>query len=163
MGGTYRHLSAALAPSRSQWLRRGAGAAGGRFEAWGAATISTTQGSGVQNNPCSPGYPNGVATSQYLANRTDPQQQGSTLVRFRVFDPNTLTFTSDWINPTSLVRALPSDYAFSESWMVSRFAPGGRDYLYTGSKDGVICIKGLVSWNPWAGSGIMVTKVLYQP
>ena len=162
VGGTLTFAPQAAALGRVTNITPATGAAGGRLEAWGTASGGTS-GSGVQNNPCPPGFPNGVATSRYLTNRTDPQQVGSTVVNYRIFDPNTLTFTTNWIAITSLVRGLPSDYAFAESWMADRFAAGGRDYVYTGSKDNVICNSVLVSWNPWAGSGILVTKVTYQP
>jgi hypothetical protein len=133
-----------------------------RLEAWGAEPVSYSAGSGVQNNPCPPGFPSGVATARYLQNRLDLQQLGSSVVSYRHFDPNTLTFTTPWTRITSSVRGLPSDYLWALSWMVYRLDTGGREYVYTGSKDGVICQNAL-TWNVWAGSGILVTKIDFLP
>jgi hypothetical protein len=134
-----------------------------RVEVWATAAKSYSRGSGIQNNPCAPGYPNGVATSRYTMNRVNPQQVGSTGLEFLALDPNTLTFTRPWTPVTSAVRALPSDYGLALAWMAFRFDTGLREYVYTGSKDNVICDYGLVNWNPWAGDGILVTKADYVP
>lgn len=133
-----------------------------RLEAWGVEVVSYSAGSGVANNPCPPGYPNGTATSKYLENRASTQQLGSSTASFRIFEPNTLTLTTPWTRATSSVRGLPSDYLWALSWMGFRFDPGGREYFYTGSKDNVICTHKL-TWNPWAGSGILVTKLEPMP
>jgi hypothetical protein len=134
-----------------------------RLEAWQSGVVSG-QGSGIQNNPCAPGYPNGVATSQYLTNRSNPQQAGSSAAMFRVFDPNALAWApgSSWTEISSQVRGLPSDYVQALGYDAFRSNMPGRYYLYTGSKDNVICISPL-RWSPWAGDGILVTKMNYTP
>lgn len=145
-----------------------------RYEAWGAGAVSYSAGSGLSNNPCSPGFPTGTATCQYKVNtdRTDAscpgpnpqpyQQIGSSAVEFRVFNPDTLELSASPTEITSSVRALPSDYQMALNWMAFRFDTGLREYIYTGSKDNVICSSPL-TWNPWAGSGILVTKADYIP
>ena len=138
-----------------------------RLEAWGANVVSYTAGSGIANNPCV----NGVPTAKYKENtcrelppgqQCNPQQVGSTTVQYRIFDPHALMFTTDWLNVTSVVRGLPSDYLWAVRWMAFRLEAGTCEYIYTGSKDATICTHSL-TWNAGAGSGILVTRADYVP
>jgi|GEM_PF-2687723 len=115
---------------------------------WGEGfSVYSVGQSGIDDNPCSPGYPNGVPTATYEANRT-ARPIGSDM-RWVKFYPDTLTFDGPFA-VTSSVIALHGDYSGNLSWAAGSYDwPGDYDFVYVGSGDNFVCDFEWIPQNPF--------------
>lgn len=117
--------------------------------------------SGIEDNPCPPGYPNGDATSVYTDNRND--HPNSSALRWVKFHPGTMSFEGPF-NVTSSVIPLHGDYALNLWWAGGSYDwPGDLDFLYIGSADNFVCDFRWDADKPFAaGSGVYSLRVDLQ-